>query len=221
MSTHQTVGESDDEQEAEAFFESLAGRGHKQNVGQKMRVFVLSESLACRTGHQPDRSQKSAIRDAETFSLLINEGVFVEAHAVADRLPRRSAYALLARWRQGLDQFFAVRSVPALASLAAIAFLLVLVSGLEPDATGPQDVLRGGTQHSVVVADAEAFAQSLANELHAAGATARLVQVNDLTWSLTVTVQQPILAEAAVAVLEERGLRTVTHFPVEVLITTR
>ncbi|MFG6433577.1 hypothetical protein [Roseateles sp. LYH14W] len=218
MNTSQTDDRGEDAQ-AEAFFEALAGRGKSHDGAAVLRATILAESQALRSAHAA--SPHAASRDAQTFALLLKDGVFAEPRAARAAVPPRATLSKAARWRERMDRLFAIRWFsPAIATFAAVACLFVIMPGQPSDPANPDEVLRGGAQDTMVVADPEAFAQSVLTELRAAGADARLLQINDRSWMLSVTVP-PDRTEAATAVLQRKGWRDIARFPVDLTITQR
>lgn len=217
MNTNQS-DERDDDAQVESFFEALAGRGQSHDGAAAMRATLLAGSKALQAAHAA-ASPHAANRDAQTFAILRNEGVFVEPTAAGAAVSPRAGTSPFAGWREWLDRLLAIRGFqPALAAFAAVACLFVIMPGHETGPADPYEVLRGGAPNTLAVADPEAYAQSVLNELEAAGAEARLVQINDRTWVISVSAS-PDKAEAAKTVLQRKGWRDVARFPLELMVT--
>lgn len=210
----------DEDAQAESFFQGLAGRGKAHEGAAAMRATILAESRALQAAHAA-ASLDAAKRDAQTFAILRNEGVFVEPRAAGAAVPLRASTSSFVGWRERLDRLLAIRGFqPALATLAAVAFLVVIVLDHEAGPADPYAVVRGGAPNTLSVADPEPYAQSVLNDLRAAGAEARLVQINDRTWVISVSAS-PERAEVAKTVLQRKGWRDVSRLPVELTVTKR
>lgn len=218
MNTNST-DERGEDAKAEAFFEALAGRGKAHGGAASMRAAILAESQSLQAAHAA-AAPDAASRDAQTFAMLVTEGVFVEARpALSAQAQVRQSF--LASWQKRLEHLLALRWFnPALATCAAIACLLVIIPGREPGPDDSHEVLRGTAPHTVLVADPEAYAQAVVGELREAGATSQSVQINDRTWVISVTVP-PGQSDAVKAALQRKGWRDIGRFPVDLMVGKR
>lgn len=209
------------EEEAEAFFESLAGRKPRADSSQVLRSAILAELRAIRVESVPALPPLADdSRDAATLSRLIQEGVFAHAPEGATAKRANAARPMLQRWLAQLRDLLSPRVwSSALVASAVMVCVLLILPRHDQGGNGSTEVLRGGGQPTITVESPEAFVQSLAAELQALGAKVRVVQISDTQWSLSVLLDRSSDQENTIAaLLKSKGFGDAGQPPVELVI---
>jgi hypothetical protein len=212
----------------DAFFEALAGRQSGGSGADALRVALLEEARTVEEASttpfvQPTQAQL-ALR-ARIKAKLVADGTLPAGQAAPDAAASTAPKEL--RWPREADRtptpmtrpaaegvisrlvaWLSTWSMPQMAGLAASMLLgtvLVLNLGKMDDGSDRGDVMRGGKNLSISVADPGATAASLASGVQALGGEATVVQINDKQWDLSVAVDKPESNASVRAFLREKG----------------
>lgn len=177
---------TNDERDADDYFEALAGRRPAAPGAQALREALRAQAQTLREAEQATLADLDAGERARMDALkarLQAAGAFRPA-AAAPPAPgwsgRLRALLLGDAWQRPL----------AVAAGLLLASLLVLRLGLPGDDDNPSRTLRGAPSLVIEVADPAARSSALEAELRAAGAQVLRVQVNAGEWSLVVEVPE-------------------------------
>lgn len=236
-----------DPDQAEAFFEALAGRGQPTPGADQMRSVVLADAQSTRAVVLAAEDATLSARDLETLAQLTREGVFKAAPAshsasadAAAASPSATAASpagaspsatpvasttdsWLQRWREQLSRLLAIPAAlpSALAACGVVACLMVMMPTHNNGLGTPDETLRGDAPKSLSVDDPAALAQSLVTQIRALGGAARLVQINDTQWELQVSAPTPDQAKAVIALLQAQGIQGVDRLPADITLQKR
>lgn len=189
---------TDDERDAEAYFDALAGRRPGSPGARALRDALQAQANTLREAERATAADLGADEQARMASLkarLQAAGAFRPAVTPPAALGwggRLRALLLGDSWQRPL----------AVAAGVLLASLLVLRLTLPGDDDDPSRTLRGAPSRVIEVADPAARSSALDAELRAAGAQVLRVQVNAGEWSLVVEV-----AEAAKLAEVQQRLR--------------
>lgn len=180
---------TDDERDADDYFDALAGRRPGSPGARALRDALQAQANTLREAERATAADLGADERARMASLkarLQAAGVFRPVTPAVAPPPapgwggKLRALLLGDSWQRPL----------AIAAGLLLASVLVLRLGLPGDDDDPSRTLRGAPSRVIEAADPAARSSALEAELRAAGAQVLRVQVNAGEWSLVVEVPE-------------------------------
>lgn len=202
---------------ADVFFETLAGRANGQAAGKAMREALQAEAKTIQGAENSSLKDlsKEELRAMEVIKQkLIADGVFrpqatgselVEYSTAPKPVPSsitpQSMFDLMVKFIFGHSW---QRPLAMVASVLMVS-LVVLRGGMWAPQDDAPDVYRGAPKTVIVVPNPEATARQLTARLNEAGADAIAVQINTTEWSVSVELVDTSKLELVQQILGETG----------------